>query len=91
MELSTSDFELQRDSVELIFEQGHQLNRGKNLKILIDGNDFPERTENIDERADRIAKKLKDILYPLSDHPDGSKLGFVYITLSAGGLGKFRF
>lgn len=85
--LSTSDVRLDNESVELIFEEGHRLNRGKDLKILVDGNDFPERTENIQERCDKIVKRIGNLM-PLSGFGDA---GFVYITLQAGGLGKFKF
>jgi hypothetical protein len=86
--LSTAKVQLERDSVELVFEKGHTLNRGKDLKILIDANDFPERTENLQERAEEIAEKVNTMIYPVFGEADP---GFVYITLSAGGLGKFSF
>lgn len=87
-ELSTSDVKLNSDSVELVFEKGHSLNRGKDLKILVDGNDFLERTKNIQERSDRIAKGVGDMLFS-SYRTDRN--GFVYVTLQVGGLGKFHF
>jgi hypothetical protein len=87
-ELSTTEVKLSSDSVELVFEKGHSLNRGKDLKILVDGNDFPERTENIQQRSDRIAKGVGDML---SSTYCTDRAGFVYVTLQAGGLGKFNF
>lgn len=87
-ELSTSDVKVDNDSIQLVFEKGHQLNRGNDIKILIDGNDFPERTENIQERADRIASRVEEIL---SIYLCCNREGFVYVTLQAGGLGKFKF
>lgn len=87
-ELSTAEVKLNSDSIELVFEKGHPLNRGKDLKIFVDGNDFPERTENIQQRSDRIAKGVGDML---SSTYRTDRTGFVYITLQAGGLGKFNF
>lgn len=87
-ELSTLGFPLKNESVDLIFEKGHRLNRGKPLKILIDGNDFPERTRNIQKRSEKIAKKVEKML---SQSKGDKKAGFVYVTLQAGGLGKFKF
>jgi hypothetical protein len=87
-ELSTSEVRLNSDSVELVFEKGHPLNRGKDLKILIDGNDLPERTDNLQERGERIASKVEEMISVLNC---SSRTGFVYVTLQAGGLGKFNF
>ncbi len=87
-ELSTSEVILSSDSVELVFEKGHSLNRGKDIKILVDGNDFAERTDNIQQRAEKIASRIKDAL---SVFLCINRAGFIYITLQAGGLGKFNF
>jgi hypothetical protein len=87
-ELSTSDFLLSNESIILVFEKGHPRNKGKDLIILVDGNDFPERTENVQERSDKIAEKVRELLSPLNKFGEP---GFVYVTLQAGGLGTFKF
>lgn len=85
--LSTPASPLNVDDIELVFEEAHSLNRGKDLKILVDGNDIPSRLENLQEKSDKIAEKIGEMIRT----PEEPKYGFVYITLQAGGLGKFEF
>ena len=86
--LDTSEYPLKNEDIELIFEEGHHFNRGSDLRILVDGNDIPERIENLQERSDKIAKLIGNLL---NSSGKGIESGFVYITLQAGGLGKFKF
>lgn len=90
-ELSTPDSALDDDSIELIFEAGHQFNRGKDLKILVNGNDLPKRVENIQQRSERIANKIDSELLSFPTKDFHHLQGFVYLTLQSGGLGKFAF
>ncbi|EKE10884.1 MAG: hypothetical protein ACD_15C00186G0003 [uncultured bacterium] len=88
-ELSTPANPLTDENVDLIFEEGHRLNKGKPLKILVNGNDFPGRTDNVQERSEKIARSVESLICPLAE--ERIDPGYVYVTLQAGGLGKFNF
>lgn len=85
-ELSTQKIQLKEDDIQLNFEEGHPFNIGKDLQIAVSANNFPERADDIQERADRIAEKIK----PLLISSNGETIhGFVYPLLGEGGLGEF--